>query len=191
MNCFVLPGWCIIFFIKYMHKFSLGFHIKVFHIWEHLLNVFLMLDTFSMNWLTDEFYQPIVLLFCIFYHHLLLHLASFITIFEALQYPSWAKGLILTLSSLNVLPVICHLFCRTLLGLFSTQRSLFVINARKWPASSDFARAIASDAIGLLVTLSNFIDLHVIWTALLLPHRNTIWTPWDAPLGKLAWVACL
>ena len=37
--------------------------------------------------------------------------------------------------------------------------------------------AIVSDAIGLLVTLSDSFDFHVAGTALLLPHRNTIWAP--------------
>ena len=64
----------------------------------------------------------------------------------------------------------------------------FVIKATKWPASGDSARAIVSDAIRLLVTLSNFFNFHEIATALLLPHRSTIWAPWDAPLGKLAWI---
>ena len=103
---------------------------------------------------TNEFCQPTVVLFRLISPSL-----------EVLQYPP--------LSSLNVLPVICYLFSRTLGAVFNPEIS-FIIKATKWPASADSARAIVSDAIELLVTLSNFFNSHVIGTALLLPHRNTI-----------------
>ena len=77
------------------------------------------------------------------------------------------------------------------LGTVFNPKISFVIKATKWPASADCARAIVSDLIGLSATLFNFFDFYVIGTALLLPHRNTIWAPWDAPLGKLALVASL
>ena len=63
------------------------------------------------------------------------------------------------------------------LGTVFNPKISFVIKATKWLASADSARAIVSDAIRLLVTLSNFFYFHVIGTALLLPHRNTIWAP--------------
>ena len=43
--------------------------------------------------------------------------------------------------------------------------------------STDSVKAILSDAIVLLVTLSNFFDFHVIGGTLLLPYRNTIYAP--------------
>ena len=72
------------------------------------------------------------------------------------------------------------------LGAAFNPKIYFVIKVTKWPVSADSGGAIVSDDIGLLVSVSNFFDFHVIGRALILPYRNTIHAPCGAPLGKLA-----
>ena len=75
-------------------------------------------------------------------------------------------------SSSDLLSVLQNTF-----GTVFNPKISFDIKVAKWPASAHSARAIVSDAIGSLVSLSDFFDFHVIGTALLLPNRNTIWAP--------------
>ena len=124
-----------------------------------------MYHTLSMDQLTDEFYQPTVLLFYLISPTLRLPISS-------LSLRSCITFELFKCSFSQF--VTC--FAEHSWGYFQS-KDLFSYQSNKWPASADFTRAIASDAIGLLVTLSNFFDFHVIGTVLLLPHRNTIWAP--------------
>ena len=74
----------------------------------------------------------------------------------------------ITFELLNVLQMICYLFCRALLGLFLIQRSLLSSKQQNGPYMLILQEPLFLMWLDILVTFSNFFDFHVIGTAILL-----------------------
>ena len=74
----------------------------------------------------------------------------------------------ITFGLLNVLQMICYLFWRALLGLFLIQRSLLSSKQQNGPYMLILQEPLFLMWLDVLLTLCNFVDFHVIGTALLL-----------------------
>ena len=95
----------------------------------------------------------------------------------------------ITFELLNVLQMICYLFWRALSGLFLIQRSLLSSKQQNGPymliLQEPLFLMIGHFSHFLISSISMWLERPYYYVH----HRNTIWAPWEAPLGKRAWVA--